>query len=363
MKKFSILVLVMSVLFSCNNSSDKSGKNADNDVNTSQTIYYGGDIITMDGDKPVYTEAVVSDNDIIVFVGSQNEAFKKYGNARKHDLEGRTMFPAFIDPHSHFMSAIRMVSQVNVAAPPVGTATDIPSIMQLLADHKKDNNMNDDEWLVGWGYDQDLIKEKRHITKTDIDQYFPNNKVLIVHVSMHGAILNSKALEWAGIDKNTKTPAGGIIARMPDSNEPAGLLMEMAYIPVFAKMPQPSDEEMLALMKPAQMMYASNGYAQAVEGFSHVSDMDLLKEAAAANKIFLDIISLPGFTEMDKWLNNPDYPFGVYNNHLKFGGGKFTLDGSPQGKTAFMSYPYLTGGPNGEDNWYGSTAIPREELA
>jgi len=187
--------------------------------------------------------------------------------------------------------------------------------------------------------------------------------VLIIHVSMHGAILNSQALAWAGLNSTSITPDGGVIARLPGTNDPAGLVMEMAYIPIFAKLPQPSKEELLNMMEPAQMLYASNGYTQAVEGFSHISDMDLLLNAADSNKFFLDIISLPGFTQMDKWLNNPKYSFGTYHNHLKFGGGKFTLDGSPQGKTAFMAYPYLTGGPNGEENWTGNSSIPREELA
>jgi predicted amidohydrolase YtcJ len=358
MKSYFLILASVFMLFSCTESSQKPTV-----TETNQTIYYGGDIITMQGNQPQYVEAVVSDHDKIVFIGAKAEALRQYANATPYDLEGKTMMPAFIDPHSHFMSAIRMVQQVNVASPPMGSATSISEIMNLLNEFKTQNNIKDGDWIVGWGYDQDLLAEKRHITKTDIDAFFPNNKVLIVHVSMHGAILNSKALEWAEIDENTQTPDGGVIARMPNSNEPAGLLMEMAYLPVFANMPQPSVLEMLELVKPAQLMYASNGYSQAVEGFSHITDMDFLQTAASQGKLFLDIISLPGFTEMDKWLNNSKYPFGTYNNHLKFGGGKFTLDGSPQGKTAYMAYPYLTGGPNGEQNWYGSTSIPKEELA
>ena len=93
--------------------------------------------------------------------------------------------------------------------------------------------------------------------------------------------------------------------------------MEMAYIPVFAKLPQPSEEEMLDLTKPAQMMYAENGYTQAIEGFSHAEDLDFLMKAAEQERLFLDILALPGFTEMDKWFGNPKYRFGSYNN-LKF---------------------------------------------
>jgi len=273
------------------------------------------------------------------------------------------MLPGFIDPHGHFMSAVLMVTQANVASPPMGTVTDIASMIKILQDFKEEQGIKDGEWIVGWGYDQDLLAEKRHITKLDLDKEFPNNKVLIIHISMHGGVLNSKALEWAGVDENSETPEGGVIARLPGGNEPAGLLMEMAYLPVFDKLPQPSEDEMVELMASAQMMYASNGYTHAIEGFTHIKDMNTLKRAPKENRFFIDIASLPGFNEMDKWLNNPDYKFGEYNNRLKFQGGKFTLDGSPQGLTAYMTSPYLVPGPNGEKDWVGNTSIPRDVLA
>lgn len=329
-----------------------------------QTIYFGGDIITMHGDQPEYVEAVIARDGKIIYTGAKASAVNNFaGETIEVDLKGKTMLPGFIDPHGHFMSAVLMTTQVNVASPPMGTVTDIASMIKRLQDFKEKNNIDDGEWIVGWGYDQDLLTEQRHITKLDLDTAFPNNKVLIIHISMHGGVLNSKALEWAGLDENSETPEGGVMARLPGGNEPAGLLMEMAYMPIFDKLPQPSEDEMMELMKSAQMMYASNGYTQAVEGFTHTKDMNTLKRAARENRLFVDVVSLPGFTEMDEWLNNPDYKFGEYNNHLKFQGGKFTLDGSPQGLTAYMTSPYLVPGPNGEKDWVGNTSIPREELA
>ncbi len=326
-------------------------------------IYYGGDILTMDGSQPSYAEAVVTQGEKIVFVGRKDAAIGKYGrNARLIDLKGNTMLPGFLDPHSHFMSALRMVNQVNVAAPPMGTATSIPQIIEKLKGYQEEKHVPEDGWIIGWGYDQDLIEEKRHITKKDLDAAFPKRKVMLIHISMHGAVLNSQALQWAGIDENTQTPTGGVIARMPGSNEPAGLLMEVAYIPVFAKLPQPSEPEMLDLTKPAQMMYASNGYTQAIEGFSHAEDLDFLMKAAEQERLFLDILALPGFTEMDKWFGNPRYRFGEYHNHLKLQGCKITIDGSPQGKTALVSHPYHGGGPAGQKNWKGESSLTQEQL-
>jgi predicted amidohydrolase YtcJ len=329
-----------------------------------QTLFYGGDIITMQGDQPEYVEAVMERDGKIIYAGDKASAVNNFaGETIEVDLKGKTMLPGFIDPHGHFMSAVLMVTQVNVASPPMGTVTDIAALIQKLQDFKTEQGIKDGEWIVGWGYDQDLLAEKRHITKLDLDKAFPNNKVLVIHISMHGGVLNSKALQWAGIDKNTKTPEGGIIARLPGGNEPAGLLMEMAYMPVFDKLPQPSEDEMMELMESAQMLYASNGYTHAVEGFTHIKDMNTLKRAAGENRFFIDIVSLPGFNEMDRWLNNPDYKFGEYHHRLKFQGGKFTLDGSPQGLTAYMSSPYLVPGPNGEKEWVGNTSIPRDVLA
>ena len=69
--------------------------------------------------------------------------------------------------------------------------------------------------------------------------------MLIIYISMHGGVLNSKALEWAGLDENSETPEGGVIAQLPGGNKPAGLLMEMAYMPVFDKLPQPSEDKMM----------------------------------------------------------------------------------------------------------------------
>jgi len=326
-------------------------------------IYSGGDIITMEGEQPQYVEAVVQQEGKIIFAGAKAEAMDQFkDNVRLIDLKGNTMLPAFLDPHGHFMSALMMVNQVNVASPPMGTATNISQIVEKLQAFGDERHIADDGWILGWGYDQDLLEEQRHITREDLDAAFPNRKVMVIHVSMHGAVLNSKALEWAGIDANTKTPPGGIIARLPGGNEPAGLVMETAYIPIFAKLPQPSASELMDVMKPAQMMYAENGYTQAVEGFTHVKDLDLLMRAASEKRIFLDILALPAFTEMDDWLGNDKYEFGVYKDHLKIQAAKITLDGSPQGKTALVSQPYLTGGPGGEENWQGESSITQEQL-
>jgi predicted amidohydrolase YtcJ len=321
----------------------------------SPTHYFGGTILTMSDDRPEYVESLVSHAGKIVYVGKQADAKKQFPKATRIDLQGKFLMPSFRDPHGHFSFAIRMMDQVNVAVPPVGTATDIASIVEQLHAFKKKRGLDDEAILVGWGYDQDGLTEKRHLTKHDLDADFPTNPVVLIHVSGHGAVFNSRALEIAGITAETQTPAGGVIARLPGGNEPAGLLMETAWIPLIALLPVASEEHRLSVIGEAQAEYARNGYTSAIDGFATTEDVKFLQKAADQGKLYIDIAALMGFVEMDHWLDNPEFPFEKnYSNNFRIAGMKITQDGSPQGKTAYMREPYLTGGPAGQKDWRGA---------
>ncbi|ART79099.1 amidohydrolase [Oceanisphaera avium] len=328
------------------------------------TLYTNGDILTMQGTSPQYVETLAVKGNLIQALGT-HQALQPYQgpDTKIVDLQGKTLLPGFIDAHSHFMFALNMVNQANVASPPVGKVTDIESLLNQLADFQQTKQIEPGGWLIGWGYDHGALAEQRSITKDDLDARFADYKVLLIHVSGHGGVLNSQALAWAGIDASTPTPEGGIIARLPNSNEPAGLVMETAYLPVFANLPKADEAQQLALIDAAQQMYASQGYTHAQEGFSHLADVDFLMKAAAQKRVYLDIVSLLSFTEFADWLDKPRYSLGHYQDGIKLQGLKITQDGSPQGKTAFMSQPYLTGGPNGEQDWRGQTTLPYKDFA
>lgn len=328
-----------------------------------ETIFHGGPILTMDGDRPSYAEAIAVKDGKILFVGSKAEALQHQGDSTQlRDLGGKALLPGFIDAHSHFLFALNMVNQANVANPPIGPARDIPSTMAALRTYQARAKVPPGGWIVGWGYDPVGLAERRPITREDLDPPFPDHKVMLIHVSSHGAVLNSKALASVGIDATTKTPPGGLIDRLPGGNEPSGLLMETAYLPLMEKLPHPSERERLELMKPAQMMYAREGYTHAQEGATFLKDLDFLIRAADEGRIFLDIASLPNFVDMPRWIHNPRYPFGAYRKGLKLQGVKFAQDGSPQAKTAYVTTPYLTGGPSGQPDWRGETTQPKDDF-
>ena len=184
---------------------------------------------------------------------------------------------------------------------------------------------------------------------------------MVIHVSGHGAVLNSAGFKKFNITAKTPTPPGGVILRKPGSQEPAGLLMETAYLPVFSQMPKPTEAQMLDRFDGAQQIYASNGYTTMQEGATHAHDVELLQKAASQKRLYLDLVTLPLFIDLPAVLEkNPANTWGSYNNRLKLGGVKTVFDGSPQGKTAFFTKPYLTGGPAGQKNWRGEPGFPEE---
>lgn len=327
-----------------------------------EVIYTGGDVVTMDPRHPT-AGAVAIGGGRIVAVGTVEEVLKHRGEkTRVVDLGGKALLPGFIDPHSHFAAAMAITEQANCSAPPVGPVKDIPGLIAALEALRKTRGIKPGEMIVGYGYDRAGLAEGRELTRDDLDAAFPENPVVVQHVSMHGAVLNSSALRRFRIDAKTKTPPGGIIARKPGSNEPAGLVMETAYLPIFAAMSAPvSPERERARLDAAQRIYAEAGITTAQEGATSFEELEVLRRGSDRGDLIIDLVALPIVTELDRILEKyPPETFGAYRGRLKLGGVKFVLDGSPQAKTAYFTTPYRTGGPTGQADWRGEPTFPPE---
>ena len=326
------------------------------------TIYINGDIITINDAQPS-AEAVAVKGDRILAVGARDalERAHKTSSTRVVDLAGKTMLPGFLDPHSHYINSLTMADQVNVFAPPAGPGKDVEAIVAELKKFRDARKIPEGEVIMAYGYDETSMPGGRMLGRDDLDKDFPNNPVMVGHTSLHGAVLNSAAFKKYGISAATKTPPGGIIVRKKGSNEPDGLVMETAWIPIFSSLPRPTPEQAVAFSKAGQMIYAAAGVTTAQEGATHASELALMQGAAAGGARIIDVIAFPFILELDAILkNNPPSTFGQYKNGLKLGGVKVTLDGSPQGRTAFFTKPYLVDGPNGEKNWSGELPFPQE---
>jgi predicted amidohydrolase YtcJ len=324
------------------------------------TIWFGGKILTM-SDKRPSVEAVAVKDGRIVAAGSKASVLKaQQGKATVlRDLMGKTMTPGFIDPHSHFIDALSLSDRINVSAPPVGPAKDAEAIVAALQAGAAAKALKPGELLLGYGYDENLMPGGEPLSRDLLDRAFPDNPVAVIHVSMHGAVLNSKAFEQYGYKDGMPTPAGGVILRKPGTQDLQGLVMETAYLQMFAALPAPTVETEVAAAKAGQMLYAAVGITTAQEGATHAPQVAQLQRIAAQGGLFIDVVAYPFILDLDKVLEtNAVSSFGRYSNNFKLGGCKLTPDGSPQGKTAWFTTPYLTGGPAGEKDWSGEPGLP-----
>ena len=330
--------------------------------NTADTIFHGGRILTMAGDKPAYVEALAVKDGTIVFAGSKDKALGLKGDATKVvDLQGKALLPAFIDAHSHYINSLLVANQAKLYAPPSGPGKDVPSIIAELKKFASERNIPKGELIVGYGYDDSVMPDGRLLNRDDLDEAFPDNPVRVDHVSMHGAVLNTLALKKYGISAETKTPPGGIIVRKPGTEEPWGLIMETAFLPVMEQSEPMTAQQEIEWSRAGQMLYAQAGITTAHEGATHLPQLQSMIRASEAGANIIDVVAFPFVTDADNVLAKfPVAEWGKYKNRFKIGGIKITLDGSPQGRTAFFTTPYLKGGPGGEKDWKGEPTFPTE---
>jgi predicted amidohydrolase YtcJ len=299
-----------------------------------------------------------------VAVGAEADVMKHKGAATEvTDLAGKTLVPGFIDGHSHFFSLVDVQTQALCASPPAGPCKSVADVIAALEKIRERRKIGPGKFVIGFGYDPELLAEKRAPTKQELDAAFPDNPVILVHVSGHGAMLNSKALAAYGVTAATPTPAGGVIGREPGSNEPNGLLFETAFLPIFSNVPGPDGDEAIELLKSGQELYLREGITTAQEGATLKHQLDLLRALADRGDLKLDVIALPFIAEVDEIFGGkPPRNEPEYKNRLRIGGVKVLMDGSPQGRTACFTTPYLTPGPAGQKNWRGELSFPQATL-
>ena len=206
MKKLNCLSLVICILIfiSCNNKNSEVKSNTE-PYKLQQTIFYNGDIITMEGVEPEYVEAVVEREGQIIFVGSKEEAFKKFeGKAKKHDLGGETMMPGFIEPHLHPSIAATVLPN-EIIAPydwvlPTETKKGVSGHDEYIARITESINENatEDKIYFIWGYHHLWHGE---LSKDILNKIAPDKPVGVIHRSFHEIFVNDKAIESMGITK------------------------------------------------------------------------------------------------------------------------------------------------------------------
>ena len=329
------------------------------EIKEADLVITSNKVILMTGNKQAQPLSIAIKNKEIIWVGSHKKAKRIQG---KHiDFGNQAILPGFIDAHGH-ASYLAFATQVaNIASPPVGSINNIKELQTELKKFINDSNLKPGEWVMGLGYDDSLLAEQRHPTKDDLDEVSTEHPIYLIHVSSHLGAANSLGLSLANISAETQDPPGGKIRRYENSSEPNGVFEETAAYPL-QQLAMSAYKDPIGSVKKAMNIYARNGITTAQDGASSPETISLMHAADAQGMINLDIISYPiGQNGLDKNLDSIN--FGNYEGRLKIGGIKLILDGSPQGKTAYLTEPYYKPPHSESDSYKGYPLIPQLEVS
>lgn len=358
MKKITtfLILSILTISFSCKNESKENTNTA-----SKATVYYGGDILTMEGEEPEYAEALVVRDGKIEYVGTSSKAMEIAGKGHiMKNLQGNTLIPGLIDGHVHVSNFGPQAIGAQILPPPDAGAKDIPTLINILQEWNTPENRSLTGWIFGMGFDDSVLEEKRFPTKHDLDKVSTEYPVMITHISLHFAVVNSKGLELLNITSKTKDPEGGLIRR-EKNGEPNGVLEELAAVPYMAKVLMPSSKEVADKFFEAGLnMAMSYGYTTAQDGRTMQNHEDLVAKAES-NQLKIDVVSYIDYLFVDDYMSSKWYS-NTYNNHYRIGGMKVTLDGSPQGRTAWRTQPYLLLPDGAKKGYSGYPAIPQDSI-
>ena len=309
-------------------------------------IYQNGIVLTMDKDGR-RVEAFATAGDRIIATGTRDELMK-LATPRTViiNLFGKTMVPGFYAAHDHFPSVGHLgLHTADLNSPPIGK---IETIAQLQATLRARVGSG---WITGRGYDDTLLKERRHPTREDLDAVSKDRPIWIVHVSGHLGVANSKALEIAGITRDTPKPAGGVI-RHDAKGEPNGVFEESLGL-ITKHLPGYTRAQNIEATAAASAIYLKQGVTTAIIAGGDINSIAALKRAEQSGALKIRVRSM-------RFMNgdNPPRP-NESAGLVSIGGVKMQQDGSLQGLTGYLTLPYSIGDPK----FRGYPLRSREKLA
>lgn len=325
-------------------------------------IYVNGNVLTMDAAGTV-VEAVSLREGLIDSIGSSEDMLALVGdNTVVVDLRGRTVLPGFIDAHGHFPGSGQTVFSADLNSPPIGEVTNLSQLLERLT---RLAQARSDGWIIGHGYDDTLLAERRHPNRDDLDRVSSDRPVAIIHVSGHLAVVNSAALAILGIDAESLDPEGGVIVREPDSDggrRPNGVLEETAARAVWEYTLDLSAMDALRMTTQAAEEYLAAGVTTASAGGMPSPVATLLGFLSQLNQFPQRVALFPLFEEVGEQLLDGSVTLdGFAKARVSAPRVKIIADGSIQGYTGYLSAPYHV--PyKGDADYRGYASVPREIL-
>jgi predicted amidohydrolase YtcJ len=308
------------------------------------TIFYGGPIVTVNA-KNEEVQALAVQNGKIVAVGTKDAVTKEWQSSgtKVIDLKGQTLMPGFVEPHVHIIVTSVFeglgLNLSNFTLPYDTKETLIQKMKAALKDVPAGG------WLFGFGVDPSRTTPfMAELNADDLDKVSKDVPVFIVNQSGHIGYVNHKALELAGVTNKTPNPAGGgVFVKDAKGNLTGKLIEPPSYLPFMAKMPAPTEAQLLGAIQGTMKKIASTGVTTASE-MSVGGNFGVDKEVAIYKSIFAKNASP---IRVRGYLFSESIPTGKTSikpnegdDQLRFIGIKYISDGSTQGLTAALNKPY-----------------------
>ncbi|MCX6151459.1 MAG: amidohydrolase [Ignavibacteriales bacterium] len=298
---------------------------------TTKKAFINGKIYTVNNQQPI-AEAVVTDGNKIIFVGSNAEAKTLIDkHTQVTDLNGRLMLPGFIDNHVHFLSGGFQLLGIDLRK-----AKSTKEFKAILKDYVSKNKS---KWITGGDWDHEAWEVKELPAKEWIDDFSPTTPIFVNRFDGHMGLANSCALKLAGITKDTPNPDGGVIVKDLKTGEPTGMLKDNAMNLVYGLVPTPSEKEYEAALTAALDEAKKNGFTS-VQDITYQNDLRTYQKFERENKLTCRIYTrLPVYDNEN--LSNLGIQYGFGSNKLKLGSLKAFADGSLGSSTALFFEPYV----------------------
>jgi predicted amidohydrolase YtcJ len=322
-------------------------------------LLINGKIVTVDPDFSILEGVAVKGGKILA-VGTTSEMKTWKGSGTEViDLEGKMVLPGLIDSHLHMVGTGIALSQINCRTPPIKSILDLADTVR-----EKASEVNPGEWILGRGWDQAKLSDYRDPNRWDLDEESPENPVWLTRTCGHISVVNSRALEIAGVSKDTPQPEGGHIVK-DENGEPTGLLQEGPAMDLVRQhIPSKDLEHTAEAIKRASSAFSEVGITGVIEAGIEPLDMRAYQKVTTEGELTVRVNMMlrgreTGESAEESAVRIMDFPMttGYGDDLLRFLGLKLLIDGGVGGRTALLREPYEDDPEN-----VGILTMPEEDL-
>ncbi|HVX30022.1 MAG TPA: amidohydrolase, partial [Nitrolancea sp.] len=324
-------------------------------------LLLNGRILTIDASFGIVEALAVRDGRILA-VGSNDEIRALAGpDTVIEDLGGATILPGLIDAHNHLLSTGQVLAQIQLY-----DCRSLPDLLDRV--RRRVAAARPGEWIIGKGWDESLLEERRYPTRWELDEVSPHNPV-VLHRVWNKLVANSLAIQAAGVSRETPDPPAGELyagsfERDPETGEPSGLFRDRAKELILRAVPEPTHDQLVDAIERGSRAYNAVGLTGVAEPGLGPKELRAYQAAYEDGRLTIRtdmLLGAWGFVpasrepELKRWIAEMGVYGGFGDEVLRIGGVKFMLDGGVGDRTARMSRPYA----NEPDN-FGQWAVDPE---